>query len=385
MLRLLREISAQRDVLKFADLAGEMARLPYPDGYVVSKRWRVRLDEAINRAGRSSLALARLSLELFDVALETVGPERAAWFKQSRAGFISKYPELAALGESAIHPREGVAEIDGITFSAKMEQAFSYYADIKSAIGSLDSIKTIVEVGAGYGRMARIMKLLDPSRCYVLVDLPEALVFSYAFLRKNFPQARLAVFDGTATDPRADFVFCPVQLLRHLELGSVDLFINTYSLAEMRQACVDYIVGCVENVVRPRYLFSLNMAFTDKSQHFDTGGLDGEANDTCLPVSPMWWPERFVLIPDLVPPERITASVVLRQVSLSRDDLVRGLLEASSADSPHRLGQLYLATLWSRSPDLVDRFRTELRDFYARSGFSSERFEHIGELMRLRA
>jgi hypothetical protein len=264
-----------------------------------------------------------------------------------------------------------------------MDQAFQFYEDIKSAV-PLASVKTIVEVGGGYGRLARILHLLDPSRCYVMVDLPETLMFAYAFIRGNFPDLSLKVFDGTPFDlKRHHFVFCSIQEFARLSVPT-DLFINTYSLAEMNQACVNHVIGCVE-ALKPRYLFSLNMIFTDKGAHEDSGGYDGEANETCLPLQPNWWPERFVLNTDATGPHpRITGSVVLRRVSMPLGDLVNELSRAAEKDTPNRLGFLYLAALWSREPARIAKFLSELRQVYNRPEFRLCDLEKAGEVVVLR-
>src|SRR5262249_31701192 len=159
-------------------------------------------------------------------------------------------------------------------------------------------------------------------------------------------------------DPRQhQFVFCPIQDFARLAVPT-DLFINTYSLAEMNQACVNHVISCVE-ALKPRYLFSLNMIFTDKGAHEDAGGNDGEANETCLPLQPNWWPERFVLIPS-GPNPRITGSVVLRRVSMPVEDLVNQLGHAVESGIVNRIGCLYFAALWSRDPARIAQFLAEL-------------------------
>lgn len=310
----------------------------------------------------------------FDLVPENVTKDRAAMLCASRAQFVERNPELSAIGETQIANRRSIARADGVAFSAQMEQAFQYYEDIKVGVGDVSTIKTIVEVGSGYGRLARILHLLDNSRCYVLVDLPESLLFAYAFLRVNFPKAKIVLFDGWIPE-EYDFLLCPIQRLHALRLRP-DLLINTYSFAEMTQGCVDYVIDLIETNLRPRFFYSLNMIFSDKSIHFDTGGLDGEANETCLPLRPQWWPERFVLVPgqhDGKP--RITGSVVLRYTETS--PLVRELLAHGG------IGHLYLAALWSRDAILIDAFRLRLRDTYAECGFSLDHFDRIGEVMWL--
>jgi putative sugar O-methyltransferase len=379
---------SRSDALAFADLVRtDLMHRPYPDGYVITQHWQRLLRETMRRAESAhsvkQIALVGMNAGCYDFSRETLTKERAAHLRNVRARFVERNPELARIGDSALADRRSVVKVNGVLFSAQIDQAFQFYEDIKSAV-PLESVKTIVEVGGGYGRLARILHLLDPSRCYVMVDLPETLLFAYAFMRANFPTARLKLFDGTPFDyGQCEFVFCPIQNFARLAVPT-DLLINTYSLAEMKQACVNHVIDCVE-ALKPRYFFSLNMIFTDKGAHGDTGGYDGEANETCLPLRPNWWPERFVLNTDATGPHpRITGSVVLRHVSMPVDDLVSELSRATESESPDRLGFLYLAALWSHDPARIAKFLAGLRQVYQRPEFRSCDPEKIGEVIVLR-
>jgi putative sugar O-methyltransferase len=380
--------SRRSDALEFADLVRrELVHRPYPVGYVVNKRWQGMVRDTMRQAERVSsvkqLALIGMNSGGYDFSRERVTKERAVYLRECRARFVGRNPELARIGDSPLADRRSVIKVDDVLMSSQMDQAFQFYEDIKSAV-PLENVKTIVEVGGGYGRLARILHLLDPSRCYVMVDLPESLMFAYAFIRGNFPEARLKLFDGAPFEAQQhQFVFCPIQDFARLAVPS-DLFINTYSLAEMNQACVNHVIGCVE-ALKPRYLFSLNMIFTDKGVHEDAGGYDGEANETCLPLQPNWWPERFVLTPNAsVPHPRITGSVVLRRVSMPVEDLVNQLGAAAETDAVKRIGFLYFAALWSRDPARMAKFLAELRQLYLRPELQSCDLEKVGEVIFLR-
>jgi len=334
-------------------------------------------------------------MELFDLQHEVVTAKRTEYFRRVRTEFVARNPELALINESPLAHHEAVATIDGATFSAKLEQTLNYYEDIKAGVDDVNEIKVIVEVGSGFGRLARLMHLLDRSRCYVLVDLPESLVFAYAFLRTSFPESRIKVL-ANADDivpgmtQHFDFIFCPIHQLVHLKLDRVDLFVNTYSFAEMTQGCVNHILDCVERVLKPRFLYSLNLVFADKTIHFDTGGLDGEGNETVLALQPEWWPKRFVLIPGVVDTKyRVTGSVVLQHVTTLPQLLIRELRAAEEAerDPQKRLGYLYLSALWSRDQDLADKFFQDLRRLFGEFGFTPAQgyhFDKIGEVLVLR-
>src|SRR5215813_11903098 len=93
------------------------------------------------------------------------------------------------------------------------------YASLLRATGALSGrTARVLEVGPGYGALARLLKLLFPKLQVVLVDLPESLTCSYFFLRQSFPDCRIRVLQrGTAhiDHPEysdADFIFVPAHL-----------------------------------------------------------------------------------------------------------------------------------------------------------------------------
>lgn len=104
----------------------------------------------------------------------------------------------------------------------------------------------IVELGAGYGRLAYVCRSLFPSCTYVILDLPEALICSSSWLSRVFP-GEVVPYES-ARDIEA---FTPDILgsgkiwtlgAHHIEriaAKSVDAFVNIYSFAEMPKASID--------------------------------------------------------------------------------------------------------------------------------------------------
>jgi len=383
----------------FALVTKRLVRVSYPPGYQISRIWRDHLRSALAMAGKNPSAgvLAYVSLSVFDLELKKLSDSDRQLISQRRRDYNRKHNELSSLCESPVFPENTRVTVDESTYSNKMDQAFSYYDDIYSGIPKTERLRTIVEIGGGYGRFARIMHQLDPSRCYVLIDLPESLIFSYAFLAVNFPGAKMLVI-SSAADARIecagefDFVFCPVQFIGHLSCGEVDLVINTYSFAEMPQISVDYLIGCIHDVLRPRYLYSLNMMFSDKDINFDTGGLDGEANEVALNLRPEWRIRSFSLTAAIFYGKyRLTAGAVLEHVlGDSKEAAVSAALievDRLPCGHPARVANLYFAALWSLDAQFVQRFRSELEQYCIACQFSPDvgyDFERIGEVRYLK-
>jgi len=121
----------------------------------------------------------------------------------------------------------------------------------------------VLELGGGLGHLARTMKLLQCTRSYVILDLPETLVFSYCFLSLNFPNARtLLVKDEESaraiTTNDYDFAFVPTLFAELINARVYDLFVNTASLGEMPNKTIRYWMNYIQKNLEVRYLYTLN-------------------------------------------------------------------------------------------------------------------------------
>jgi hypothetical protein len=120
----------------------------------------------------------------------------------------------------------------------------------------------VLEIGAGYGALARTLKLCFPRISYVIIDIPESLYFSASFLRLNFPDSKccfvsdLSCLSGPIGD--FDFVFVPTLFAEQLVGNEFELFCNTASLGEMKNSVIRYWMEFVQNRVTVKYFFGLN-------------------------------------------------------------------------------------------------------------------------------
>lgn len=92
----------------------------------------------------------------------------------------------------------------------------------------------IVEFGAGYGNLARIMKFINPSSTLILFDFPEILALQYLFLKYTLPSSKVIIH----TDPikenelEKDAIhLVPVYLMKECEIKA-DVFISNFGLTE---------------------------------------------------------------------------------------------------------------------------------------------------------
>ena len=116
---------------------------------------------------------------------------------------------------------------------------------------------SVLELGAGYGGLARTFRLWYPNVTYVIVDIPETLFFSALFLRVNFPRSNVLMVTDHADLARPldeyDYVFVPTMFAHGLEGARFELFCNTASMGEMKNAVIREWMDFVQHKVEVRY------------------------------------------------------------------------------------------------------------------------------------
>ena len=143
---------------------------------------------------------------------------------------------------------------------------FSIYEKI---VRQMDCSKIqILELGGGFGGLARMFKLGKPGVTYWILDLHESLFYSLFYLKCNFPDARFALVSNPQELEKAfsekhnyDFVFVPMGLTEYfskVNKPDFDLFINTASLGEMQQSAVNSYLNLIQNTLNVKYFYSVN-------------------------------------------------------------------------------------------------------------------------------
>jgi hypothetical protein len=139
---------------------------------------------------------------------------------------------------------------------------------------------------------------------YAIIDLPHSLVFSYSFLRLNFPQAKCAIVASNADqglveawhNGEIDFLFVSADA-KHLLTGPVDLALNTHSFGEMTQSAVDDYMQYFDTMLRPAHVYSVNR-FRRPEKYRASGEATTARNS--FPISAHYVPEIWSLQHDYV-------------------------------------------------------------------------------------
>ncbi|OAI14914.1 MULTISPECIES: putative sugar O-methyltransferase [Methylomonas] len=148
--------------------------------------------------------------------------------------FVAEAPLLGGFGH----------EIDGVLVNIDTLKFYESLIALDRA-GALVPLKNagtrpvVVEIGGGWGGFGYQFKRLLPNTTYVIVDLPQTMLFSGVYLKTLFPEAKCFVYGegGHKVPPlpleHYDFVFMPHFSIDDFKPERIDLGINMISFQEM--------------------------------------------------------------------------------------------------------------------------------------------------------
>jgi putative sugar O-methyltransferase len=120
----------------------------------------------------------------------------------------------------------------------------------------------LLDIGGGYGGMARMLKLLNPQMRIILLDLPEVTAAQHYYLTRAFPDARLfgysdwvkggmdAFFDG-----QYSFALLPPWCMESVPAASMSMVLNMRSMQEMSRAVIAGYLSQIERVIQVGGIF----------------------------------------------------------------------------------------------------------------------------------
>jgi putative sugar O-methyltransferase len=136
---------------------------------------------------------------------------------------------------------------------------FHDYALLMKKLVSGIATPRIVELGGGYGGQAYFLLRNIPTLRYVDFDLPENSALTAYFLMQAFPERDFVLFgepnfEDQLKAPGDSIVLAPSFCMKQLPEDSVDLFFNSYSLAEMSKSTIDTYVLIANSITRGHIL-----------------------------------------------------------------------------------------------------------------------------------
>lgn len=129
--------------------------------------------------------------------------------------------------------------------------------------GNSSGRKVVIEIGAGWGGFAYQFKTLCPNVCYIIVDLPQTLLFSGVYIKTLFPQSAVRLYGDKSPEKllegyeSLDFVLLPHFAFRDILFSKIDLAVNMVSFQEMTSTQVDGYVSRLAELKCPS-LYSHN-------------------------------------------------------------------------------------------------------------------------------
>jgi putative sugar O-methyltransferase len=131
---------------------------------------------------------------------------------------------------------------DGRLISQDLANSLHEWSRVRQMVQGLGLPQTprIMELGAGYGRLAYVFLQAEPCR-YVIVDIAPALAVAQWYLTAVFPGRRIFGFrhfndyaEVAAEFLAADICFLSANQLAMLPAGVIDITVSISSLHEMR-------------------------------------------------------------------------------------------------------------------------------------------------------
>ena len=124
--------------------------------------------------------------------------------------------------------------------------------DVNAVLGfvmpSEKDVIRIAEIGAGYGRLAEALHNVLAGRCrYTIVDsVPASLMFSYFYLRRQLPNAKIGSFyaGDTLTDDFDIYIMPSWELQNHQHRWDAVIAIEAFQ--EMNKVHVDFYTARME-------------------------------------------------------------------------------------------------------------------------------------------
>ena len=129
--------------------------------------------------------------------------------------------------------------------------------EFRTIMRNIPNIKTICELGGGYGRSAFVFLKMLPGIKYIMVDIPPALYISERYLSEVFPEKKIFkfrkfnCFNEIKEDfEKADILFFVSSQIELIPSNIIDLLINISSLHEMMPSQIKYYFKQFERLAK---------------------------------------------------------------------------------------------------------------------------------------
>lgn len=209
--------------------------------YLLAKRRRHRLYRLARRIPKIR-GLARKLPRFYENEIQAAGDYRVFLATDSSAP-----PDLTKVSEDGFGKPLEQFEFEGRSYSRSLLNYLRGLTFLKRHTDTT-SLRSVLEIGGGYGTLGEILLKSDPSRFfYVNVDIPPVGFVATRYLQAAFGRSAVLSYDVTREWDVIDLrevqashravVLCPWQLPR--TRGELDLFVNFISFQEMEPEIVE--------------------------------------------------------------------------------------------------------------------------------------------------
>lgn len=182
------------------------------------------------------------------------------------------------LSESPFVLRKHCKTVNGRLLSSDFLNRLAWAFRLQKALDFPKQPFGIIEVGGGFGALARVFKLMHPQARIVLVDIPESLFFQHAFMKASFPDAKHQ-YISRADEPvgDADIVYVPNCFAGTLKGSEFFLAVNTNSFGEMPEKASSRWLELLQRETSTSNVFFLNRFLN----RIDKGLLENRHGHSC--------------------------------------------------------------------------------------------------------
>jgi putative sugar O-methyltransferase len=180
------------------------------------------------------------------------------WLYYQRVRAVDRFDFLKEASEPAAGGTRYQVPIEGrpmsLDFLQSVEEAYAIL-DAWERAGHTGHPRVLIELGAGYGRLAYVARRLFKDCTYVILDLPEALLCASSWLGRVLP-GELQPYENSRSKDRLgreELLSRRVWTLgahqiESIENDAADAFINIYSFAEMPTASIANYFSHVDRI-----------------------------------------------------------------------------------------------------------------------------------------
>ena len=156
-------------------------------------------------------------------------------------------------------------------------------------------IKTVVEIGAGYGNFSHKFKTTNNNIKYIIIDLPEILLLQHYYLLANNNSYKIINLidyknkDIDIDNTDCDFILIPFNMYKNYNF-KCDIIINKRSLGEMPKIILnDYFVWIQKNLKKDGLFYLVNRyAFTKSTDKNKLKDYPFDNNWEVILSQPQW-------------------------------------------------------------------------------------------------